>query len=298
MNGALAQSVKVPLIINMDEASVAFHLTGVVGTVLKTGRFSRLRLGDRAKLSARRGALTYIASICNDPAFNDLLPQILLGNCHQFALWTIQTARAELPANLLLWREETSWNNVKIMQKYIKQLCERLGRFLQERAVYLVVDMAACHIHPDVHLYALERGLRMILIPAGMTGTLQPLDVYVFRQFRSKMQELWLDCKGNAEEGQVTLLLWLRVVCAAIQSVVVGKPWQRAFQRVGLMPGQGLLSAKILKALEWSPCPAVPEILPAVGQASAMFPRRSRINVPMWVHWRPPLEFTRIHTLD
>ena len=245
MNGALAQSVKVPLIINMDEASVAFHLTGVVGTVLKTGRFSRLRLGDRAKLSARRGALTYIASICNDPAFNDLLPQILLGNCHQFALWTIQTARAELPANLLLWREETSWNNVKIMQKYIKQLCERLGRFLQERAVYLVVDMAACHIHPDVHLYALERGLRMILIPAGMTGTLQPLDVYVFRQFRSKMQELWLDCKGNAEEGQVTLLLWLRVVCAAIQSVVVGKPWQRAFQRVGLMPGQGLLSAKI-----------------------------------------------------
>lgn len=137
----------------------------------------------------------------------------------------------------------------------------------------------------------------MILIPAGMTGTLQPLDVYVFRQFRSKMQELWLDCKGNAEEGQVTLLLWLRVVCAAIQSVVVGKPWQRAFQRVGLS-GQGLLSAKILKALEWSPCPAVPEILPAVGQASAMFPRRSRVNVPMWVHWRPPLEFTRIQTLD
>ena len=298
MNGALAQSVKVPLIINMDEASVAFHLTGVVGTVLKTGRFSRLRLGDRAKLSARRGALTYIASICNDPAFNDLLPQILLGNCHQFVLRTIQTVRAELPANLLLWREETSWNNVKIMQKYIKHLCERLGRFLQERTVYLVVDMAACHIHPDVHVYALERGLRMILIPAGMTGTLQPLDVYVFRQFRSKMQELWLDCKGNAEEGQVTLLLWLRVVCAAIQSVVVGKPWQRAFQRVGLMPGQGLLSVKILKALEWSPCPAVPEILPAVGQASAKFPRRSRINVPMWVHWRPPLEFTRIHTLD
>ena len=38
-----------------------------------------------------------------------------------------------------------------------------------------------------------------------------------------------------------TLLLWLRVVCAASQFVVVGKPWQRAFQRVGLMPGQGLL---------------------------------------------------------
>ena len=67
--------------------------------------------------------------------------------------------------------------------------------------------------------------------------------------------------------------------------------WKALAACFPLMPGQGLLSAKILKALEWSPCPAVPEILPAVGQASAMFPRRSRINVPMWVHWRPPPVF-------
>ena len=40
-----------------------------------------------------------------------------------------------------------------------------------------------------------------------------------------------------------------------------------------------------------------PEILPAVGQASAMFPRRSRVNVSMWVHWAPPVEFNRIQTL-
>ena len=57
----------------------------------------------------------------------------------------------------------------------------------------------------------------MILVPAGMTGVLQPLDVYVFRQFRAKMRELWLDCKGDAEDGVVTLQLWLQVVCNAIQ---------------------------------------------------------------------------------
>ena len=46
VNGALAQSAKAPLIINMDEASVAFHLSGLVGTVLKTGPFTSLRPGD------------------------------------------------------------------------------------------------------------------------------------------------------------------------------------------------------------------------------------------------------------
>ena len=138
----------------------------------------------------------------------------------------------------------------------------------------------------------------MILIPAGMTAVLQPLDVYVFSQFRSKMQELWLDCKGAAEDGEVTLALWLKVVSNAIQLIIAGKNWRRAFQRVGLMSGQSLLFAKILEALGWSSCPAVPEILPAVGQASAMFPRRLRVNVPMWVQWTPALEFTRIQTLD
>ena len=298
VNGALAQSAKAPLIINMDEASVAFHLSGLVGTVLKTGPFTSLRPGDSVKLSARRGALTYIASICDDPTVNDLLPQILLGNPHQFVLRTIRAVQSELPANIFLWREESSWNNARIMQKYIDLLCSRLGGILEERTVFLVVDMAACHIQPSVHSHALEQGVRMILIPAGMTAVLQPLDVYVFSQFRSKMQELWLDCKGAAEDGEVTLALWLKVVSNAIQLIIAGKNWRRAFQRVGLMSGQSLLSAKILEALGWSSCPAVPEILPAVGQASAMFPRRSRVNVPMWVQWTPALEFTRIQTLD
>ncbi|CAJ1417449.1 unnamed protein product [Effrenium voratum] len=267
VNGALAQSDKAPLIINMDEASLAFHLTGVVGTVLKASRLSRLQPGDRAKLSARRGALTHIASICNDPAFNDVLPQILLGNTRQFILGTLQTAQAEAPANVYLWREKSSWNNTRLMQKYIQLLCHLLGGALQERTVYLVVDMAACRTHPSVHSCALEKGLRMILVPAGMTGVLQPLDVYVFRQFRSKIQELWLECKENAKDGEVTLLLWLRVVCGAIQSIISGRPWQNAFQRTGLMLGQSLLSSQILKALDWSSCPAVPDTLPAVGQA-------------------------------
>ena len=77
---------RAPLIINMDEASVAFHLSGLVGTVLKTGPFTSLRPGDSVKLSARRGALTYIASICDDPTVNDLLPrycsEILTNLCY------------------------------------------------------------------------------------------------------------------------------------------------------------------------------------------------------------------------
>lgn len=51
----------------------------------------------------------------------------------------------------------------------------------------------------------MEQGIRMILVPAGMTGLLQPLDTHVFNPFRDRMQQLWIECKSNASDGQVNL---------------------------------------------------------------------------------------------
>ena len=61
------------------------------------------------------------------------------------------------------------------------------------------------------------------------------------------MRELWLDCKGDAEDGVVTLQLWLQMFCIAIQSIVAGKNWHSAFQHVGLMSGQRLLSSNLAR---------------------------------------------------
>ena len=85
----------------MDEASVAFHLSGLVGTVLRTGRFRRMRCGDRAALGARRGTITYLATICNDDEVNRLLPQVLLGNSHRFLLKTLREVGPRLLATFI-----------------------------------------------------------------------------------------------------------------------------------------------------------------------------------------------------
>ena len=69
----------------MDECSLAYHQTGIRGTVLRTQPLRSVRPEDRARLGDRRGNITYMASICNDPSFSNVLPQILLGNCQRFA---------------------------------------------------------------------------------------------------------------------------------------------------------------------------------------------------------------------
>ena len=183
INAAIAAAEQEPLIINMDEASLAYYVGGGVGTVLRTQPLSSLRPADRSRLSDRRGNVTYLASICNDPSLNSKLPQILLGNTHRFSLRLLGQAKGFLPDNIILWRESSAWNNRQVMQRYIQVLCKSLEECMAERSVFLVVDMAPCHIHPDVRPMAMKTEIRMLLVPSGLTGALQPLDTHVFRDF-------------------------------------------------------------------------------------------------------------------
>ena len=299
LNGALNGSPKLPLIVNMDECSLAYHQTGIRGTVLRTQPLRSVRPEDRARLGDRRGNITYMASICNDPSFSNVLPQILLGNCQRFAKRVVEELKPSLPGNLFLWREKSAWNNRFQMRRYIKLLRQCLGdEVFQMREVFLVVDMASCHLHPSIPAVARSQGLRMVLVPAGLTSILQPLDTHVFRPFRAKMQELWLACRSNHETGEVSLREWLRLVCKAIQAVVCEQDWEHAFERVGYLYGQALVSPKLLASLEWDSLPLVSPGLPGIGQAASMFPRKSQANVPMWVEWKDPEPYTRIQTLD
>lgn len=282
----------------MDEASLAFHLSGVIGTVLSTRACRNKRPGSRSKLSSRRGNVTYLASICSDPAVAHLLPQILLGNHSQFLKNIVKAVQSKVGGNIFFWREPSAWNTHILMQRYILLLCSCLGEILHERAVYFLLDMAPCHLHPTVLKACMDAGLRVILIPAGLTSVLQPLDSHVFRQFRAKMQHLWLECKVGSPQGEVSLDAWLGLVSEAIQSIVVAKPWRRAFERVGILSAQEMLSPKVLDALGWKSCPKVPSRLPGLGQACMLFPRRTKANVAMWVQWTPGLVCTPIATLD
>ena len=127
LNGALNGSPKLPLIVNMDECSLAYHQTGIRGTVLRTQPLRSVRPEDRARLGDRRGNITYMASICNDPSFSNVLPQILLGNCQRFAKRVVEELKPSLPGNLFLWREKSAWNNRFQMRRYIKLLRQCLG---------------------------------------------------------------------------------------------------------------------------------------------------------------------------
>ena len=79
---------------------------------------------------------------------------------------------------------------------------------------------------------------------------------------------------------------WFTVVNEAIQAVIVGKSWQHAFEPDGILLQQALVSPKLLGALGWTTCPPIAPTLPASGQASMLFPKRSKANVALRVEWK------------
>ena len=95
--------------------------------------------GQRVRLGDRRGDVTYIASICNDEEVNKILPQILPGNSHRFLKRLLKDAEAAVGDMVVIWRENSAWNNRYLLQKYIHLLCGRLREYLDHREVILLL---------------------------------------------------------------------------------------------------------------------------------------------------------------
>ena len=82
-----------PLIINMDETSLAYHIPGLKGTVVKGARGR-----DQASLSELRGHVSYLAAITDDAEIQPLLPQVLIWQCAQVHIANLACCRIKASA--------------------------------------------------------------------------------------------------------------------------------------------------------------------------------------------------------
>ncbi|CAK9050630.1 DDE-1 domain-containing protein, partial [Durusdinium trenchii] len=262
-----ANTEREPLLINMDESSLAFHWSGLAGTVAEAAVSVAT---DKAKLSSRRARVTYLCCITHDSTVQPLLPQVLLGNSRSFPLEFVKQA-AEVEPGITVWREKSAWNSHRLMRKFLRLLCARLGDLLKTRSVGLLLDFAPCHVHDSIFELARSAGLRLLFVPPGMTPLLQPCDTHCFAAFKNNAQENWRVKKSEAG-GHPTLLMWFQAVAAAVHDLV-HRSCARAFESDGILQQQRNMSSHLLKQLHWSTAPQVPPVWPSEEVATLLFPR-------------------------
>ena len=275
-----------PVLINVDECSVKFELSDVYGTISR----SEADAGQRTPLNARRGAVTLMACVSNDPMINKRLPQVLIANHHQVSKTLLAAVAADpllKSSNLQVWREQTAWVTVGVMVKFLELLHSILTSLdCLERKVVLFMDMATPHVATAVRKAAHERQIHPILIPARCTPFFQPLDVSILNVFKSAMREAWVEFKHQSlnPDGSLTRLEWLRLVEQSVRKSISQRDWSNIFFLTGLLGEQLYMSRRLRRQLNWPEGKSAPCTLPTLHQAAFLFPRGRAANAACWLY--------------
>ena len=178
---------------------------------------------------------------------------------------------AELPNNVYLKRLQKGWNNRSVMVTIADILGQILEPLLPRYQPIISFDTAPCHMHNDVWDVFCRHDLYWHLIPAKMTGLLQPLDTHGFLAFKRFMKQGELDMRlqeniANGFPGMV------RLVVRGVREVLQGTAWLRAFQEDGICGHDSTVSRYIKRELQLETLPHIMPMLPTVAELQYVCP--------------------------
>ena len=279
-----------PLHVNLDETHVRVRSAPLRGHGVDVKQRVRplappVQAATRAET---RAGFTRVALICDDPALQPVLPQVLLVSERLLSRAQHRELMQELPANIILLRTKNGWNNSQLLQRHVKVLGDLLRVHAAERPCFLCMDAARIHLAPAVLRACWRQRIRFLLIPAQMTGLLQPCDTRVFSLYKGKVAEVVQDSIAREPGRRVGLVDSIQAVCCAIREVMEGRPWSRAFDASGLRGNQDAVASSVLHALELAAIPPIPSTQPSAADLTPAFPRRCA--VPCALLWLPPAD--------
>jgi hypothetical protein len=189
-------SGKIPLIINMDESPIPMCQVRARGNIVRQGKNSKHQPPrQKATRAMTRQYCTLAAFICNIAAVQRLLPQIIIADKHivTFDVWHDIMEHITDPTYFIV--ESSAWNTSVTFCEMIRLLALILNQampgscttpcgpepsMLTHCQIILQVDAAKSHLTHDVLTLLATLSWRLLLVPAGLTWLLQPLDVRAF----------------------------------------------------------------------------------------------------------------------
>ena len=268
--------------INLDETCCPLCTEASKGAVAigHNGSRKEAMMGEyRASLSARRSAVTLVASVCDDLEIQPLLPQVILGNERVLTRADAQKINAEPVARVYCLRKKSGWVNKEILTQIIELMGVALKPWQQTRYFLLCMDACPCHCSSQIARACNKAGLHLFYVAASMTSSLQPCDTHVFARFkrflRAGMETLRLQSvTGGTQTSEV-----LQLISKAVQGVLNSRDWTEAFSQTGLRDQQRKVSKSLLRRLQWSEAPLISSTLPSLAQLQQVYPRNSIIPV-------------------
>ena len=237
---AQAAQDRVPVYINLDETNVAFAYYSIRGWISKKLRRPRVKV----PAARRRGSITHVALISSIIAVQRHLPQILICGRRCGSKSMLARLRAVAPSNVLIFQQASSWNTSSLMCEILRLVGAVLRDKFPRYQGILLFDAAPMHVAPAVVRMARLQQLWLLPVPPSTTQYVQPLDVYVFNQYKRFLEARNRDVR--IRKGCVDVEDWLKIVFEACDEFMNNKSWYKAFALVGVpADGQQGLNAEL-----------------------------------------------------
>jgi hypothetical protein len=111
-----------------------------------------------------------------------------------------------------------------------------------------VWDAASAHLATTVENHAARLQVHLLVIPAGLTYLLQPLDTHVFALLKRRLSALQQERRALHEDGLMTATTWIETLANAVEQVLVNRSWDHAFPANGLLTDYVALRPRVSEA--------------------------------------------------
>ena len=227
--------------------------------------------------------------MCDRPDLRPRLPQVIIGNEHQFQARVMQALMAACPPNAHLIRpirQKSAWNNADVCKRVIQLLGAALRTYFDpslSKRLQPVLLLDACRVHLSSGIVSacLAQGSWPIIVPAKLTRLLQPLGTHAFLRYRAYLRTAYQLARIASPGGELSMAQFLQVIYDTIRKVLQGHRWARAFDENGLgqVGGeslQALRSGYIRRHLQLSGPPASPAPAPTEDILKLCYPKTPR----------------------
>jgi len=250
------------------------------GTVFHSKKRGGPEPTQPASRKRRRTCLTHVAIICDNPRLQPLLPQYIIGNHNTFLQRDWSGLLAGAPGNVVLVRQQSAWNNIKLFVQILQRLGTILRPYLVSCQPVVFFDASPLHCAKAIFQACLKSHLWVVLVPARLTWLLQPCDTHAFQRYKLILRNIYQAKRARSEGGELSTSEFLECMYAAIRVVLQGGRWNVAFDRDGFGQSQAELSTYVREQLQLEAGFVASASRPSEGQLRLCFPQRAKVHVP------------------
>ena len=257
--------------INLDESSVPLFQPGPAGNIVLKRSLAR-RVRHHASRRLQRMNVTIIGVICDDVAIQKCLPQFVLANEATFSKRDFAGLQNICHENVKLYRRRSAWTDAAFMSEVVRQIWRSILPFATHVQPILIWDAARQHTQAHVLKSCSRLGIWPVVLPAGSTSLLQPLDTHCFSLFKRR-----LAIKCERSDATWSCVDFVTAVNAVFVDTIIHGSWQHAFVSNGFSEDQAGVSERVIGAIGGIPA-GVGQNRPTSEDLTLIFPRRTRIE--------------------